>query len=127
MTNATKRRMSAEASDRYRRDRKRPPRSSWAYLHLRDLKAELRQSLSDTTGIWLDYGAHTSRYRGLFGTTQIETADISNSSATATPTYTFEPNAPCPAESERFDGILSTQVLEHVAYPQSYLQDAFRM
>ncbi|HVX44965.1 MAG TPA: class I SAM-dependent methyltransferase [Mycobacteriales bacterium] len=110
----------------YRAKRANPSRLRPEYLHLRDLNQALKDALTGKTGRWLDYGSHTSPYEEYLAG-RLDTADIEGTQTPSEPTYRFRPGNPCPAGDATFDGILSTQVLEHVADPAFYLADARRM
>jgi SAM-dependent methyltransferase len=73
----------------------------------------------------LDYGCAEKPYRGLFGE-QVEFvgADLpGNPSANVT----IAPDGTLPLEDSSFDAVLSTQVLEHVADPATYLAECHRV
>lgn len=110
----------------YRSKRSNPSRLRPEYLHLRDLNTALKAALAGRSGRWLDYGSHTSPYEEYLDG-ELETADIEGTKTPAEPTYRFTPGAACPVGDGTFDGVLSTQVLEHVADPAFYLADACRM
>src|SRR5438128_1101661 len=113
-----------EKYDRLRRD---PAPGTLAYPHLKDLVEALRPRLARARGLWLDFGSGTSPYRELFGPeAKLVRADIPLDGAPP-PDYAIERGRPCPAEDATFDGVLSTQVLQHVPDPDFYLRDAFRM
>ena len=107
--------------------RQTPTPYHFDYLHLVDLRRALAKELAEVSGIWLDYGTQTSPYTDLMTNVELETADIVGTPTLPEPTYRFEPGQPCPAASGRYDGVLSTQVLEHVLAPGAYLRDAARM
>jgi SAM-dependent methyltransferase len=98
------------------------------YLILVDLKRALRPRLEQARGVWLDFGAGRSPYGRWMTGADLRTADFpSDEGFAAGLDYVLEPGRPCPAPDATFDGILSTQVLEHVADPRAYLADALRM
>lgn len=111
------------------RSRREPVPGEFAYLHLKDLAEALRPRLERATGTWLDYGAGTSPYADWACGALILRADVAGEAEglARAPDFELEPGGTCPAPDESFDGVLSTQVLEHVADPASYLRDAFRM
>jgi SAM-dependent methyltransferase len=113
--------------DSCRSMRQAPSLINFDYLHLVDLRDGLAIQLSTVQGLWLDYGARTSPYASLMTGAQLESADILGSSAEPEPTYRFEPGKACPAPNNHYDGIISTQVLEHVECPADYLRDTARM
>jgi SAM-dependent methyltransferase len=118
--------MSVAFDAKYDRVRQDPARGQVSYLHLRDLSAALRPRLAHVTGVWLDFGSGTSPYRRHMNGARLLSADMA-ADGTAQPDFLIEPGQPCGAPDGSFDGILSTQVLEHVEDPAFYLGDAFRM
>ena len=108
--------------------RRNPSKSAYDYLHLADLRDAVAEAIGEGTGRWLDYGTIISPYEPLISGATRETADLlSEAPPDIRPTYEFLSGNECPAPSGRFDGVLSTQVLEHVAEPEKYLRDAARM
>lgn len=73
----------------------------------------------------LDYGAADSPYRDLFAAgVGVVAADLpGNSSAD----LTLNEDGSIPVPDETFDAVLSTQVLEHVTDPETYLSECFRV
>jgi SAM-dependent methyltransferase len=112
----------------YNRERFDPRRGDDFYLCLVDLKRALRPRLEQARGRWLDFGAGRAPYGRWMSGTELRYADFpSDAGFGAGLDYKLEPGRPCPAPDAWFDGILSTQVLEHVDDPRAYLEDAFRM
>jgi SAM-dependent methyltransferase len=109
------------------RSRVTPTPGDSAYPHLVDLRDALRDSVQDATGVWLDYGAGTSPYQKLFATAVVRTADLEGSSNGRVADYSLDQDGRCPVPDATFDGVLSTQVLEHVPEPQGYLREAHRI
>lgn len=73
----------------------------------------------------LDYGCGVIAYRHLFPReTRYEAADLPGNPHA---TLDLEPDGSLPGENQRFDAVLSTQVLEHVADPGLYLAECFRV
>lgn len=108
-----------------------PPRQSRIYFHL----AQLRESLEDFRGEFLppggerprvvDLGCGSQPYRPLFAPDcEYLGADLAANPAADLP-LDAEGLVPLPAAS--VDGVLSTQVLEHVADPAAYLAEAARL
>jgi len=93
------------------------------YLHLSDLALALAEVAQGQSGDWLDYGSGASPYRSLFTSGRYARADIAGDDLD----YVIVPDMPLPAPDESFDGILSTQVLEHVPRPAAYLADCRRL
>lgn len=108
------------------RERTRPARGDKAYAHLSDLLGALRELLVDATGVWLDYGAGSSPYRELLGEAKLVTADLPDARRVDVDLL-LGPDGAIPADDESFDGVLSTQVLEHVADPAAYLRECRRV
>jgi SAM-dependent methyltransferase len=112
----------------YNRERYDPQPGDAFYLHLVDLQRALRPRLAQARGQWLDFGAGRSPYGRFMPAAELQYADFpSHEGFAAGLDYALEPGRPCPAPDACFDGILSTQVLEHVEDPRAYLTDALRM
>jgi SAM-dependent methyltransferase len=113
----------------YDRVRGTPRPGDDAYLHLSDLVAALRPRLERARGAWLDFGSGTSPYRAYMTGVELLRADLTTTDEdyASEPDYLLSPGDPCPAPDGAFDGVLSTQVLEHVEDPPAYLADALRM
>jgi SAM-dependent methyltransferase len=108
------------------RERTEPRPGDDAYPHLLDLHEALSAALRDASGDWLDYGAGTSPYRSLLPRARLMTAELGGAEGYP-PDYELAADGTCPAPDESFDGVLSTQVLEHVDDPDAYLREAFRL
>jgi SAM-dependent methyltransferase len=111
-------------TDEYTNQRSNPTYDDKLYIHLSDLKLALAGILTEASGRWLDYGSNTSPYVEFFKDVTLECADIRDVPGV---TYLVPPEGHCPAENDTFDGVLSTQVLEHVRDVQFYLRDCWRM
>jgi SAM-dependent methyltransferase len=109
------------------RHRVAPTPGDQAYPHLRDLHEALRDCLAGAAGVWLDYGAGTSPYRSLLGGVQLRTADMGEVDNGYPADFILERGGRCPVPDATFDGVLSTQVLEHVPDPRAYLREAYRV
>ena len=116
-------------TDEYDRRRQQPAPGDEDYVHLKDLADALRPRLGRARGVWLDYGSGTSPYSPYATEARFMRADIptTDGAPARPPDYVLEPGRPCPADDASFDGILSTQVLEHVPDAGFYLRDALRM
>ena len=108
------------------RERIKPRRGDWAYAHFIDLRDALAEALRDASGVWLDYGAGTSPYRELFTAALLETAAIPGGESYPAD-HALDRDGRCPGPDGTFDGVLSTQVLEHVTDADAYLREAFRV
>src|SRR5918996_643003 len=110
------------------------------YLHLADLLLAMREVATSEAMILLDYGAGSSPYRSLFPHGQYQRADIPSKpsgcqldetrgrhEAYPEPDCIILPDGRVQHESNRFDLVLSTQVLEHVRDPETYLSECFRL
>jgi SAM-dependent methyltransferase len=117
--------LAAVLADRLR-ERTQPTPGDHAYAHLRDLRDALAASLAGATGTWLDYGAGTAPYRDLLPGADLHTADVPGEERYAVD-YDLDATGRVPAPDGEFDGVLSTQVLEHVDDPVAYLTEARRI
>jgi SAM-dependent methyltransferase len=111
------------------------------YLHLADLLLAIKKVATSEPVTVLDYGAGLAPYRSLFPNSQYRTADVASSQTFsdgligtparneffANPDYTILSDGRIPEESNTFDYILSTQVLEHVPNPDTHLSECFRL
>lgn len=94
------------------------------YLHLSDLRMVMQNLIPHVWGKVLDYGCGGSPYRSLFKCDVYVRADVGGMTDLD---HAIIPGQPLDAADGSFDCILSTQVLEHVAEPQKYLADCFRL
>lgn len=117
---------SDEARRRRVRERAFPESGDLFYVHLADLRQALRVVLAGTAGAWLDYGSDTSPYRDLLGGCQLQSADLPRPGR-AVDHVIGESGDLAGIASGIFDGVLSTQVLEHVPDPALYLGEAHRV
>lgn len=111
------------------------------YLPLVDLLLAVKSVATSESVSILDYGAGSSPYRSLFPHSQYLRADILSAPAAdcrknqkvgrddsyPEPDYVILPDGRVSHESNSFDMILSTQVLEHVIDPQTYLSECLRL
>jgi SAM-dependent methyltransferase len=109
---------------RYNSQRWAPRTGEPSYLHLSDLRTALEVVSTREDITVLDYGCGGSPYRALFPNAKYRRADFA---AIPGLDYVFTENSQIAADSETFDLVLSTQVLEHVRNPQGYLKEALRL
>src|SRR5215813_10400301 len=123
------------------RERLFPKPGDPLYLPLSDLLVAVRKAATSEPLTVLDYGAGLAPYRSLFPNSQYRTADVGRSETFCdgligtparnenfeAPDYTIAPDGRVPEESNTFDYILSTQVLEHVPNPDTHLSECFRL
>jgi SAM-dependent methyltransferase len=108
------------------RERLAPARGDPFYAHLADLRAALGEALAGASGLWLDYGADVSPYRELLGGCQLRSADLPRPGRQAD--YLLDKSGQLKdVTAGTFDGVLSTQVLEHVPDAARYLREAHRV
>lgn len=113
-----------DASD-YTRQRMDPRPGDQFYLHLLDLRQSLGDSGTRESVHLLDFGCGGSPYRGLFPNATYHRADYVPMPGLQFQ-VTTEGTIP-EAAASAYDVILSTQVLEHVPNPQTYLAEALRV
>ncbi len=101
------------------------PRSSdFAYLHMIDLKRAIADPGAGATGVWLDFGCGGSPYRPLFsGVSRYLRADVAGEDLD----ITVRPPEALDLPDGSVDGIVSTQVLEHVWDIDWYLRECHRV
>ena len=123
------------------RERLFPKPGDPLYLPLSDLLLAVRKAATSEPVTVLDYGAGLAPYRSLFPNSHYRTADVGRSETCCdgligtparnenfeAPDYTISPDGRVPEESNTFDYILSTQVLEHVPNPETHLSECFRL
>lgn len=113
-----------------RGDRTRPARHDRKYWHLLLLLDRLRRVAASERlaggATLLDFGCGNMPYRELFSKkfTRHAGADIEGNDEAE---FVITPDGRVPAPDESFDGVLSSQVLEHVAEPRLYLSEAYRL
>jgi SAM-dependent methyltransferase len=108
----------------YLRERLTPRPDDALYLHLSDLRLALQQALPQTASAVLDYGCGGSPYRSLFPHGRYYRADIAGTDGID---YAFGDDSRLTVADATFDCVLSTQVLEHVSNPNTYLQECRRV
>ena len=113
-------------SESYLRGRLKPEPGDLMYLHLSDLRMAMERVATNDDVRILDFGCGGSPYRTLFPSAHYERADVAG-----TPDIDYEismkPGGSLPLPDETYDMVLSSQVLEHVEDPQSYLREAMRV
>jgi SAM-dependent methyltransferase len=114
------------ASDPYLRERLYPEPGDPTYLHLSDLRRALEFFRTDEACCLLDYGCGGSPYRSLFPNADYRRADFLSDPREPL-NYLLDESSRVDEEGETFDLILSTQVLEHVPSPATYLSECFRL
>ncbi|GAB7022224.1 hypothetical protein JCM12178A_07820 [Salidesulfovibrio brasiliensis] len=91
----------------------------------RELDRDLSSILSEMEGAVLDFGCGQQPYRSFFKANISYTgADIVASSDEI---VSIAPDAPLPFSDESFDAIVCTQVLEHVAAPETRIAELSRV
>ena len=110
--------------EQYTGQRINPQFKDLHYLHLSDLLLCLRPHTTDKPLHILDYGAGVSPYQTLFQNANYEKADIANLAGVY---YVLGDDGTVPAQSSDFDLVISTQVLEHVTSPETYLSECIRV
>lgn len=113
-----------------RGDRTRPPRHDRKYWHLVLLLECVNRAINSKLLAGgerlLDYGCGNKPYRELFSKkfAQHIGADIAGN---VDADLVLDDEGRIPTADESFDGVLSSQVLEHVGAPRLYLSEAFRV
>jgi SAM-dependent methyltransferase len=116
---------SSISEDSYLRKRITPSLSEIDYLPLTDLHAVIGRFAASAHGAVFDYGCGGSPYRHLFShCAQYIRADIAGGPHVD---IVLDPNGFTGQSGDSFDVVLSSQVLEHVADPQKYLAEAYRI
>jgi SAM-dependent methyltransferase len=95
-----------------------------SWLMHKGLSEALSRRAKSVRGDVLDYGCGEMPYRSLFThSTSYIGADVANPNAD----IIYEPEAGLPLSDGSVDGVLSTQVLEHVRDPAQYLAECRRV
>jgi SAM-dependent methyltransferase len=108
----------------YIRQRVKPLPGDPLYLHLVDLLEGLKLLIPHNITRVLDYGCGGSPYRRLFGPCVYHRADLAGEE---TLDFEYGADSRLPAELSDYDCVLSSQVLEHVLSPSSYLAECYRV
>lgn len=108
----------------YLRQRQAPAPGDPSYLHLADLARALSAHSTREQLRVLDYGCGSSPYQHLFPNAKFTRADIEGQQDLD---FTIKTDGSIDAADNSFDLILSTQVLEHLIRPESYLHECHRL
>jgi len=108
----------------YLRQRLTPQPGDGFYLALSDILFALKGLIPSNLSKVLDYGSGGSPYRPLFGSCTYHRADLSGGNNLD---FEYGPDARLPSELSGYDCVLSTQVLEHVENPETYLGECHRV
>jgi SAM-dependent methyltransferase len=111
-------------ADEYIRQRIEPSPGEPDYLHLSDLLLGLRSLVPKKLSLVLDYGCGRSPYRPLFGSCTYHRADLAGAEDID---FQYGADSRLPSELADYDCVLSSQVLEHVLSPSSYLAEGYRV
>jgi SAM-dependent methyltransferase len=114
----------ALAGKEYLRERMQPRHGDPHYLCLSDLLMAIRTLVPSHAKRVLDYGCGGSPYRALFGDCTYHRADLAGGSDLH---FEYRADSRLPSETGEYDCVMSTQVLEHVASPEAYLQECCRV
>jgi len=112
------------ADKAYLRERLEPRPGDPIYLCLSDLLIAIRALVPPHTSKVLDYGCGGSPYRLLFGECIYHRADLAGGRNLD---FEYSTDGRLPPEAGDYDFVLSTQVLEHVEDPTTYLQECCRV
>ncbi len=113
-------------SDLHLRERIAPRPGDSLYLHLSDLLLALQAHATAAKIDILDFGAGSSPYRALFPNANYQRADFALGDGHGLD-YVLGESLQVAAPDNRFDLIISTQVLEHVVSPENYLRECLRL
>jgi SAM-dependent methyltransferase len=111
-------------SDEYIRERIEPSPGESEYLHLSDLFMGLKTLIPKKVDLVLDYGCGGSPYRSLFSCRTYHRADLAGVEDID---FEYGADSSLPSELADYDCVLSSQVLEHVLSPSSYLAECYRV
>jgi SAM-dependent methyltransferase len=111
--------------DGYEMPGDRPP-SHHLHLHYRPIWRDLCTELPALTGRVLDVGCGLQPYRALLGTLVTEYIGLDRPGPYAAPDVEGDARS-LPFPDHSFDGVMSTQVLEHVVDPAATLREIARV
>ena len=106
-----------------------PHDPSWRqplHLHFRPLWRALTRALGALDGRVLDIGCGMQPYRVLLGPRVTEYVGVDRAGPLSNPTVVADADA-LPFESATFDGVMSTQVFEHLRDPEAGLRESARV
>src|SRR5215831_1319230 len=120
------------------RERLSPEPGDASYLALSDLLMAVKKAATSGPITILDFGSGFAPYRSLFPESRYLRADLASTPDGTGETLGREEEYPEPDciisadgkvghDSDAFDYVLSTQVLEHVRNPEIYLAECFRL
>lgn len=112
------------SSGEYIRERIEPTPGQTDYLHLSDLLMGLKSLIPKNVRLVLDNGCGGSPYRPLFGSCTYHRADLAGAEDVD---FQYGADSQLPSELADYDCVLSSQVLEHVPSPSSYLAECYRV
>lgn len=107
----------------------RPHDPSWRqplHLHFGPLWRALSRALGELDGRVLDIGCGLQPYRALLGQAVTEYVGVDRPGPYSDPTVVAEAGA-LPFPDASFDGVLSTQVFEHLRDPEAALRESSRV
>lgn len=116
--------MQGLSATEYIRQRIEPAPGDQFYLHLSDLLLAVKALIPKNVTRVLDFGCGGSPYRSLFGPCTYHRADFTGAESLD---FQYGPDSRLPAELSDYDCLLSSQVLEHVLSPLSYLAECHRV
>jgi SAM-dependent methyltransferase len=108
----------------YNRQRLNPHPKDAFYVHLSDIRMFLDSYSHETFGTVLDYGCGGSPYRPLFKADNYLRGDYVDCGDLD---FLIGPDGKVPLSDNSCDAVVSTQVLEHVLSPHTYLSEALRV
>jgi SAM-dependent methyltransferase len=94
------------------------------YLVLSDLLVALRNLIPSNIDRVLDFGCGGSPYRSLFGSCIYHRADLTGGQGLD---FEYGSDSRLPDDLSDYDCVLSSQVLEHVCSPHTYLAECYRV
>lgn len=106
-----------------------PHDPSWRqplHLHFRPLYRALSRALGELEGRVLDVGCGMQPYRALLGPRVTEYVGVDREGPLSKPTVVGTADA-LPFEAATFDGVMSTQVFEHLREPDTALRESARV